>query len=76
MKLTKWAVIGLAALAIFAVPGCGGDEAVSKEEEAKLKADLTKGGNKDAMTDEQKKQFEEYMKGRNTAPSAPGTQGN
>jgi hypothetical protein len=71
----------LLVIPIFAIAGCS-DDGMSPADSAKMKADLSKGGDPNSMTPEQKKSMEDYMKKRGmggggspapSAPSAPST---
>jgi len=59
-------------LLIVTALGCGSDE-LSQADQAKLKASMSKGGDANAMTPEQRKEMEEYMRKNmgGSAPSAP-----
>lgn len=61
---------------LLALVGCSGDDANSADNE-KLKASLSKGGDRNAMTPAQQNAMEEYMKknGQGGAASSPKTPG-
>jgi|GEM_PF-3580495 len=68
MKKLSYLFLVVSALGIC---GCGSGGDMSAAEQAKFKADLGKPMDMSKASPEQKKGFENYMKNRGGAPSAP-----